>query len=88
LEGYRSKAALVEALRRLGVTSDKRDDVSKEKLDTLLQNIKLWNERVDDVEESRVMFEELNNTLDNLLCEDFFGTEGQCDPRRDRRDER
>ncbi len=25
----------------------------------------------------------LNGLLDDLLNEDFFGTEGQCDPRKD-----
>ncbi len=29
--------------------------------------------------------EEFDNMLDTLLNEDFFGTEGQCDPRGDRR---
>ena len=27
-----------------------------------------------------------NHMLDELLGEDFFGTEGQCDPRGDRRE--
>jgi hypothetical protein len=30
--------------------------------------------------------EEFNRMLDTLLSEDFFGTEGQCDPRGDHRD--
>jgi len=28
----------------------------------------------------------LNNMLDDMRDEDFFGTEGQCDPRGDNRD--
>jgi len=30
--------------------------------------------------------EAFNEMLDNLRDEDFFGTEGQCDPRGDNRD--
>ena len=30
--------------------------------------------------------EELNAFLDRLVEEDYFGTEGQCDPRGDQRD--
>jgi len=35
---------------------------------------------------SQIYAEELNVLLDNLLNEDFFGTEGQLDPRGDHRD--
>jgi hypothetical protein len=33
-----------------------------------------------------VIAEKFNEALDELLGEDFFGTEGQCDPRGDHRD--
>lgn len=43
----------------------------------------------DQIEESKedaeVYCRVLNELLDELLGEDFFGTEGQCDPRGDRR---
>lgn len=35
---------------------------------------------------AEIIAEELNVMLDNLLNDDFFGTEGQCDPRGDHRD--
>jgi hypothetical protein len=34
----------------------------------------------------KAIAEEFNRMLDTLLGEDFFGTEGQCDPRGDHRD--
>lgn len=36
-------------------------------------------------EDAEVYAEEVGTMLDDLLAEDFFGTEGQCDPRGDRR---
>lgn len=36
---------------------------------------------------TRGMFvKDLDRLLNSLACDDFFGTEGQCDPRGDRRD--
>jgi hypothetical protein len=37
-------------------------------------------------EDSKHMLEAMNRMLDDLLTEDFFGTEGQLDPRGDQRD--
>lgn len=37
-------------------------------------------------EEKKCWCVDLNYMLDNMLDEDFFGTEGQCDPRGDNRD--
>jgi hypothetical protein len=37
-------------------------------------------------EDLDVFCETFDNALDDLLNEDFFGTEGQCDPRGDRRE--
>jgi transcription elongation factor GreA-like protein len=34
----------------------------------------------------KIVATEFNAMLDTLLCDDFFGTEGQCDPRGDHRD--
>lgn len=34
----------------------------------------------------KIVSKEFNKMLDDLLEEDFFGTEGQCDPRGDHRD--
>jgi hypothetical protein len=36
-------------------------------------------------EDRAVIAEKFNEVLDELLDEDFFGTEGQCDPRGDHR---
>lgn len=33
----------------------------------------------------RIAAKSLNEMLDSLMEDDFFGTEGQCDPRGDRR---
>lgn len=33
-----------------------------------------------------VVAKKFNEALDDLLDEDFFGTEGQCDPRGDHRE--
>lgn len=38
--------------------------------------------------EIETLTDELNMFLDSLLDEDYFGTEGQCDPRKDWRDQR
>ena len=51
----------------------------------VLDNIKQQFDH-SDKEQKQVWVDEINNTLDNLLAEDFFGTEGQLDPRGDQRD--
>lgn len=38
-----------------------------------------------DKEERKIIYEAFNEALDSLRDEDFFGTEGQCDPRGDGR---
>ena len=40
-----------------------------------------------DKEDGRAISDALNQMLDDLLDQDFFGTEGQLDPRGDHRDE-
>ena len=45
---------------------------------------KTFNETDDSFKKEAVQW--LNDLLDELLAEDFFGTEGQCDPRGDQRD--
>ena len=37
-------------------------------------------------EQKKAWVDWLNESLNNLLADDFFGTEGQCDPRGDQRD--
>jgi hypothetical protein len=50
----------------------------------VLDNIKrMFNEAPK--EEKSLWCEILNEMLDNMRDEDFFGTEGQCDPRGDNR---
>ena len=39
-----------------------------------------------DKDRGKELVAELNKMLDGLLNDDFFGTEGQCDPRGDWRD--
>lgn len=41
-----------------------------------------------DQEDRERISEAFNDMLDSLLDEDFFGTEGQCDPRGDHRNGR
>jgi hypothetical protein len=46
----------------------------------------ILNRMKEDSNDCKVYEEEINNVLDFLLGEDFFGTEGQLDPRGDHRD--
>ncbi len=39
-----------------------------------------------DKNKERIVAEEFKVMLDTLFADDFFGTEGQCDPRGDHRD--
>ena len=39
-----------------------------------------------DQNRENIIAEEFNRMLNTLLCDDFFGTEGQNDPRGDHRD--
>lgn len=38
-----------------------------------------------DPDDAQVYCEEVTRMLDGLMTEDFFGSEGQCDPRGDHR---
>lgn len=40
-----------------------------------------------DAQDAKIIVEKVNAMLDDLLSDDFFGTEGQLDPRGDHRDE-
>jgi hypothetical protein len=42
---------------------------------------------LEDKEVTKTFCEAFDQFLDDLLSEDFFGTEGQCDPRGDRRND-
>ena len=42
---------------------------------------------LEDESNADVLREELDSMLDTLRDDDFFGTEGQCDPRGDGREE-
>ena len=46
---------------------------------------RLMERAADDKHNEKIIAEEFNRMLDTLLCEDFFGTEGQLDPRGDPR---
>ncbi len=49
----------------------------------------VWNRLLElhpEKEDRRIIARELDAMLDELLWDDFFGTEGQNDPRGDRRD--
>lgn len=41
----------------------------------------------EDKKDAQPMIDELNDMLDNLRSNDYFGTEGQLDPRGDGRDD-
>lgn len=59
---------------------------SKKNFTSILENIiKAYNEG--DSDEKKVWVDWLNSSLNELLHNDFFGTEGQLDPRGDQRDE-
>lgn len=45
------------------------------------ERLKLFGEQI----EENQAYDVFDNILDDLLNEDFFGTEGQCDPRGDQR---
>lgn len=51
---------------------------------TVLERIK---DRVtEDEDDAELLADSMDQMLDDLLSEDFFGTEGQLDPRGDQRD--
>ncbi|MFM2010865.1 MAG: hypothetical protein RLZZ479_1256 [Bacteroidota bacterium] len=52
---------------------------------TVLENMKKLFEHSDS-DDKQTMCDDLNEMLDNQLSNDFFGTEGQRDPRGDQRD--
>jgi len=59
--------------------------VTSKNFKTVLNNIQIAFEN--EPKEAKVIWvEALNTMLDDLLSDDFFGTEGQCDPRGDQRD--
>ncbi len=41
----------------------------------------------EDKNQEKIITEAFNQMLDDLLGDDFFGTEGQCDPRGDHRND-
>jgi len=47
---------------------------------------RLMEQASKDKQREKIIAEEFNSMLDTLLCDDFFGTEGQNDPRGDHRD--
>jgi len=59
--------------------------VTKRNYLKVLENMKKWFESADS-DEKEIMCEDLNDMLDNQLSNDFFGTEGQRDPRGDHRE--
>lgn len=60
--------------------------IKRKNFNKVIDNIKeqFWN---DEKEGQDVWLESINDMLDGLLGEDFFGTDGQQDPRGDQRDE-
>jgi hypothetical protein len=59
--------------------------VTTKNLDKVLANIAAMAKG--SKEDGKVLIEALNRMLDELLGDDFFGTEGQLDPRGDRRND-
>ena len=60
--------------------------LTHENAPAILKEIERRITQKDDEEESEIWCEALNEMLDSLLNDDFFGTEGQLDPRGDHRD--
>lgn len=58
--------------------------MTRENARQVLMNIA--NRMDTDEGDADVYCDEMNSMLDELLGQDFFGTEGQLDPRGDRRD--
>lgn len=58
--------------------------INKKNYKRVLENITKQIEESDD-NDQQCWFESLNDLLDEMLDHDFFGTEGQNDPRGDRR---
>lgn len=52
----------------------------------VLENIIKQFEEAKEKEVRQLWIDDLNDMLDNMRDNDFFGTEGQCDPRGDNRD--
>ena len=57
---------------------------TKKNFNAVLNNVQAAYERAKSQEKS-LWVKWLNNALDELRDDDFFGTEGQCDPRGDNR---
>ena len=51
----------------------------------VLENIAKMFEEGKEKEVRQIWIDDLNDMLDNMRDNDFFGTEGQCDPRGDNR---
>lgn len=60
-----------------------REKVTRERLDRVWRQFVDYAERKDDLP---LVAEKLYELLDGLMDEDYFGTEGQCDPRGDQRE--
>ncbi len=60
------------------------EPLSRKTFPKVLDNIKDAFERADR-DEQRAWLEAVNTMLNDLNGDDFFGSEGQCDPRGDRR---
>lgn len=58
---------------------------------TAIQMDQAWQKLMEqaraDKGDEKIIAEAFNDMLDDLLSDDFFGTEGQSDPRGDRRNE-
>jgi hypothetical protein len=52
----------------------------------VLENIIKQFEEAKEKQVRQLWIDDLNDMLDNMRDNDFFGTEGQCDPRGDNRD--
>lgn len=67
--------------------ADRKTEAERKKLEKLIEQLWVWtlaSERSAD--ELRELHEHFDGGLDTLLNQDFFGTEGQTDPRGDHRD--
>lgn len=84
-EGEYKEPEVLEKVCNEIMTIFEANFMSKEKLKEFGQKLINWTEENND-EECHILLCELDDKLDELLSEDFFGTEGQSDPRVDHRD--
>lgn len=61
--------------------------VTSKNIDVVMKNFtNFFNKNIKGTGDEKIIIGKLNDLFDDLLDDDVFGTEGQCDPRGDNRD--